>query len=209
MKKLFLFAMAATALTFASCDKTAQKPADAQVDSATVDSTQVTADESTSAISELTSKLDAKDAGAFKTALNTVNDKIKELATKNPDAAKQLLTKVQGFLKDNADKIKANLGNNAAVETLVNTLTTAPVDKFVDGLKAAGETKDKALDAASKAESAIKDAPEAAKAAADKKVEEAKAKANEKANEAVNEAKQKTGEAVDKAASDIKNKLGI
>ena len=29
--------MAATALTFASCDKTAQKPADAQVDSATVD----------------------------------------------------------------------------------------------------------------------------------------------------------------------------
>ena len=203
MKKLFILAIAAVAMTFASCGNKAANAGGE--DSTAVDSTEAVAQQAQEAadgaISNLTEILKGKDANALKDAIESIKAKAGEFLAQNPDLAKEYLTKVQNFLKENADKVKALVGDNAAVGAAVSALTETSADDVISGLSAAH--------AANKAAEAVKNAPEAAKDAANKAVEDAKAKANEKAQEAVNDAKDKANKQIDKAASDAKKALGL
>lgn len=231
MKKVFFMVAAVAAMTFASCDN---KPTNTQADAA--DSVAVEAGDSLVAtsegaaaaaqttIDELKAKIDAKDASAIQTALQAAQAKAAEFLKANPELAKEYLAKVQEFVKTNAETIKSAVGDNAVVNGLLTTLTTASADdvvsKFTETLDAAAAVGDgvaadaaaKVTDAAAKAEAlkeTVKNAPEAVKEAAKEKVEAAKEDVKAKANEKVEEGKQKAGAAIDKAASDVKGKLGL
>lgn len=228
MKKVFLMAVAVVAIMFASCGNKTNNNGGA--DSAAVDTAAV-ADASSLAqesIGKISALFGGKDANALKNAIDGVKAKASELLAKNPEVAKEYLTKVQTFLKENTEKIKSVVGDNAVVGAAVSALTDTPADDVISSLssalgtaKAAGaEAVEGAEAAAEKAVDAAKNAPEAAKEAANKVVEDAKAKSNEavndakaKANEkmdkAVNDAKAKAAAGVDKAASDAKKALGI
>lgn len=213
MKKIFFAVAAFAALTFASCDNKTNGNANG-VDSVATDSIEAVASDAgataDAVISELTSQLDAKDAGAIEKTLATIKEKIADLLNSNPEAAKEYVSKVQTFLKDNADKIKGVVGDNAAVTSAVAALTAAPAEDVVNNIKnTLGAAKDAGSEAVGNAVDAVKNAPEAAKdaaeSAANKAVEDAKSKAAEK----VDNAKKDAGAAIDKAASDAKKKLGL
>ena len=105
------------------------------------------------------------------------------------------MTKIQDFLKENAEKIKAFAGENEAVQTALAALTAAPAETVVDGLmQALNGAKDAAEGAVDAAQDAAEGAVDAAKDAA------------ENAKDA---AKEKAGEAVDAAADQAKKALGI
>ena len=209
MKKEFFMALAAVGLMFASCTN---KPAQAPVEEA-IDSTEVALEEANAAADEVIAQLtDATDATGIQNALEAVKAKVAEFIAKNPEIAKEYLAKVQGFLKDNADKIKGLVAGNAAVAGLLDTVTGIPSES-VDALLNAGDAlKGLGIDAASlagKAVDAAGDAVEGAKDAAVDAVNDAKDAAVEKAADAVEGAKEKAGEAVDKAADGAKKALGL
>ena len=213
MKKIFLMAVAAAAFVFTSCGN---NKAQAPVEEA-VDSTEVALEEANTAADEVIATLtDATDANAIQTALETIKTKVTEFLAKNPEIAKEYLAKVQGFLKENADKIKAVVGGKAAVAGLIDTVNAIPSES-VDALMNAGDAlKAFGIDAASFAGNAVNAAGDAignavenAKDATVDAANNVKDAAVEKANDAVNTAKEKTGEAIDKAAGDVKKKLGL
>ena len=129
-----------------------------------------------------------------------------------PEIAKEYLAKVQGFLKENADKIKGLVAGNAAVAGLLDTVNAIPSDT-VDALLGAGDAlKGLGIDAASLAGKAVDAAGDAIEGAADAAVDAAKDAKDavvDKAADAVNDAKDKAGEAVDKAADGAKKALGL
>ena len=124
----------------------------------------------------------------------------------NPETAKEYLTKVQEFVKENAEKIKAAVGDNAIVNGLVTTLTTTSADDVVNKFVEIGSDAKAVIDDTQKA---IENAPQDMKEAADKAVEDTKTKLNEKANEQVNKGKEAANKAIDKGVSDVKGKLGL
>ena len=194
MKKIVLAVMAVAVIVFtASCgNKTQQGEA---VDSvAIVDSlASAAAQDDIDAISGL---LNGGDATKLQEALAAVKEKIATLIKENPEVAKEYVAKVQTFLKDNADKVKAVVGDNAAAATALSAITeTAPADIVNGFLSSVGE--------------AATDAKDAAVDAANKKVDEAKQAVEDKANEAKDAAKQKANEAIDNAAKDVKKGLGL
>jgi hypothetical protein len=220
MKKVFLMAIAAVGMTFASCGN---KPAQAPVEEA-VDSTEVALEEANAAADEVIAQLtDAKDASTIQTALEAVKAKVAEFIAKNPELAKEYLAKVQGFLAENADKIKGLVAGNAAVAGLLDTVSAIPSESVdallnagdalkglgIDASSLAGKAVDAAGDAVEGAKDAAVDAVKDAKDAAVNKAADAVNDAKAKAGEAVNDAKAKAGEAVDKAAADAKKKLGL
>ena len=221
MKKFFVMAVAALAMTFASCsNKTAKAPEAVVEDTvAVVDA----AAEAEATINALAENLESKDANAFQTALEAVKAKVAEFLANNPAIAQEYLAKVQGFLKENASKIKEFVGANAAVSSLIDGISAIPTESIekltgaTDALKAlgidaaslAGNAVEGAKDAVEGAVEGAKDAAANAKDAAVNTVENAKNAAAEKANAAVEDAKAKTGAAIDKAASDAKKKLGL
>ena len=204
MKKILLAVMAVAAIGFTSCgNKTQQAEA---VDSvAIVDSLASAAAQAD--IDAISALLNGGDATKLQEALAAVKEKIATLIKENPEVAKEYVAKVQTFLKDNADKVKAVVGDNAAVQTAVSAITeTEPAD-IVNGFltsvgDAATEVKDAAVDAANQqvdaAKQAVQDKANEAKDAADKKVQETK-----------DAAKQKANEAIDNAAKDVKKGLGL
>ena len=205
MKKIVLAVMAVAAIVFtASCgNKTQQAEA---VDSvAIVDSLASAAAQGD--IDAISGLLNGGDATKLQEALAAVKEKIATLIKENPEVAKEYVAKVQTFLKDNADKVKAVVGDNAAAATALSAITeTAPAD-IVNGFltsvgEAATDAKDAAVDAAV-------DAKDAAVDAANKKVDEAKQAVEDKANEAKDAAKQKANDAIDNAAKDVKKGLGL
>ena len=202
MKKLFVLAIAALAMTFVSCGNKAKAPEAEVVDTVAVADAAAEAEATINALAE---NLESKDLNAFQTALEAVKAKVAEFLANNPAIAQEYLSKVQGFLKENADKIKEFVGGNAAVATLVDGIGAIPsetIEKLTgatDALKALG------IDAAAVAGNAV----EGAKDAAANAVDNAKNAAAEKANAAVEDAKAKTGAAIDKAAADAKKKLGL
>ena len=209
MKKVFFMALAAVGLMFVSCTN---KPAQAPVEEA-IDSTEVALQEANAAADEVIAQLsEATDATGIQNALEAVKAKVAEFIAKNPEIAKEYLAKVQGFLKDNADKIKGLVAGNAAVAGLLDTVTGIPSES-VDALLNAGDAlKGLGIDAASlagKAVDAAGDAVEGAKDAAVDAAKDAKDAVVDKANDAVDAAKDKAGEAVDKAADGAKKALGI
>ena len=194
MKKIILAVMAVAAIGFAtSCgNKTQQGEA---VDSvALVDS--LAGEAANVSISALAEQLEAGDASKFQEVLVTVKTKIAELIKKNPEVAKEYVAKVQTFLKENADKVKAVVGDNAAVQAAVSAITEVEPANVVNGLL------EKVGDAATEAKDAAVDA-------ANQKIEEGKAAVEQKAEETKEAAKQKASEAIDNAAKDVKGKLGL
>lgn len=197
MKKILLAVMAVAAIGFTSCgNKTQQADAEtAAVDSvAIVDSIAQGAAQET--IDALSADLEANDASKLQATLEGIKAKIAEIVKNNPEVAKEYVVKVQTFLKENADKVKALVGDNAAVAAALSAVTSIEPANVVNGLleqvgDAATEAKDAAADAANQ------------------KVEEAKQAAEEKANEAKEAAKQKANEAIDNAAASAKSKLGL
>ena len=144
MKKLMFMVMCACAIGFTSCgNKAQQAPADEVVASDEAIDVEAAIGEATA---QLTEQIEANDAGKLQQALEAIQAKIAEILKANPDAAKEYVAKVQDFLKENADKIKAVAGENAAVQAAVSALTAAPAETIVsglmqavDGVKAAGE----------------------------------------------------------------------
>lgn len=195
MKKVFLAAMAVAAISFSSCGNKAQQAEAEAVDSVAI-AQQAANEVADATVSELASQLDAGDVSKFQQAIETVKVKVAELIKQNPELAKEYVAKVQEFLKANADKVKALVGDNAAVAAAVSAITEAEPQSVVNGL----------LQSAGDAASAAKDA---AASAAQQKVDEVKEAAQQKAEEAKDAAKQKAGEAVDAAADKAKKALGI
>ena len=216
MKKIFMMAIAAAAMTITSCtgNKTAA-PVEEQVDTLAVLTEEATtaADEM---VSNLGSLLQNKDLTAFQGALETIKAKVAEYIAKNPEIAQTYLAKVQTFLKENADAIKAFAGKNAVVSGLVDNIANIPtesVEKLIganDALKALGiDASSLVSTAVDGAKEAVENAKDAVVDKANETVENAKAATVDKANEAVNNAKEKAGEAVDKGAAAVKKGLGL
>ena len=197
MKKILLAVMAIAAIGFTSCgNKTQQADAEtAAVDSvAIIDSIAQGAAQET--IDALSADLEANDVSKLQATLESIKVKIAEIVKNNPEVAKEYVVKVQNFLKENADKVKALVGDNAAVAAALSAVTDIEPASVVNGLleqvgDAATEAKDAAVDAANQ------------------KVEEAKQAAADKANEAKEAAKEKANEAIDNAAASAKSKLGL
>ena len=99
-------------------------------------------------------------------------------------------------LKENADKVKALVGDNAAVASAVEAVTSIEPDKVVSGFL-------------NTVDSAATSAKDAAVDAANQKVDEAKQAVEDKANEVKDAAKQKANDAIDNAAKDVKKGLGL
>ncbi len=205
MKKVFMMALAAAAITLSSCGNKTNVPNESEI----VDSTEVALNEANQAaddaIAQLTQNLEAKDASALQNALEAVKTKVSEFLANNPEIAKEYLAKVQNFLKENTDKIKAVVGDNAAVASLVDGIANIPSES-VEALTGAGDAlKALGIDLTEKAGDAVEGAKDAVEDAA----ADAKEAVENKANEVVNDAKEKASDAVDKAAADAKKKLGL
>ncbi|MBQ4387120.1 MAG: hypothetical protein II822_05925 [Prevotella sp.] len=193
MKKILLAVMAVAAIGFTSCgNKTQQAEA---VDSvAIVDSLATGAAQET--IDALSADIEAQDAGKLQATLESIKAKIAEIVKNNPEVAKEYVAKVQSFLKENADKLKAVIGDNAVAAAALSAVTEIEPESVVSGLleqvgDAATEAKDAAVEAVNE------------------KVDEAKQAAEEKAQEAKDAAKEKANEAIDDAAAAAKKKLGL
>ena len=204
MKKIIFAVLAMVAIGFSACgNKTQQAEA---IDSAAVlDSiASEAAQEDINAISAL---FESGDVAKLQEALATVKEKIASLIKENPELAKEYVVKVQDFLKENSDKVKALAGDSEAAVAAVAAVTEVDPEAVVKGLleqvgDAATEVKDAAVDAANQQ-------VEDAKNAANQKVEETKAAAEKQIEDQKNAAKQKTGEAIDNAANKTKKALGL
>jgi uncharacterized protein YjbJ (UPF0337 family) len=219
MKKIFMMAIAAAALTISCTGNKNNAPVDEAIDTLAVltEEANTAADEM---VSNLGSLLETKDLSAFQGALETVKTKIAEFIGKNPEVALGYIGKVQSFLKDNADAIKAFVGSNAAISGLVDGIANIPsdsVDKLLGASEALGalgiDTKSLITNAAESAvegaidnaKEAVGDAADAVKDAAADAVQDAK----DKAADAVQGAKDKAADAVDKGADAVKKGLGL
>ena len=188
MKKVLFMAVAAAALTFTSCDPNKTNANQEGVDSTLTE----VVDEAEALTNGLNEALEANDASAVEKALATVKEKLGSL---DLEKGKEVLEKVQAFLKEHADKIKGLVGGNAIAAGLLDNLTNLKPE----GLEALAATPENVGEAA-------KDAVNDAKDAAVEKGKEVAADAANKAAETVNDAANK---AVDKAAEGVKKGLGI
>ena len=200
-----MMALAAAAITLSSCGNKTNVPNESEI----VDSTEVALNEANIAadevIAQLTQNIEAKDASALQNALEAVKAKVSEFLAKNPEIAKEYLAKVQNFLKENTDKIKAVVGDNAAVASLVDGIANIPSES-VDALTGAGDAlKALGIDLTQQAGDAVEGAKDAVEGAA----ADAKESAEKKADELTDEVKKNIGDAVDKASADAKKKLGL
>jgi len=185
MKKIVFMMMAACAIGFTSCgNKTQQAPADeVAADSVAAFDLETAIGEATA---QLTEQIEAKDANKLQQTIEAIQAKVAEILKQNPDAAKEYVTKVQEFLKENAEQIKAFVGDNAAAQAAVNALTATPAETIVsglmqavDGVQAAGEA------AAGAAKQAGQDAVDAAKQKANDEIDKAANDAADKAKKAL------------------------
>ncbi len=208
MKKILFTVMAVAAICFAtSCGNKAQQA------EATDNTEEVAFDAEAAAngvIENLKSYIETKDTEKLQAALVEAKDMIAEIVAKNPEAAKEYVTKVQTYLKENAEQVKAVIGDNAAANAAVSALTELEPESVVNTLvDQANAAKEATENAAENAMEAAEQKVEDAKAAAEQKVEDAKAAAEQKAEDTKAAAKQKANDAVDNAAKNIKQGLGL
>ena len=203
MKKVFLMLVAVGAMTFVSCENKPKANPEEVVEEVTL--TQEEADaEADSMIASLTDVIEnTKDVNKLQEILEAVKAQAAEYVGLNPEIAKTFVTKVQNFLKEKGDVVKALVGDNAAVGAALASLTDFSADDIVSNFMSA--VGDKAADAVEGAKDAVEGAADAAADA----VEGAKDAAAEKVNETVDAAKEKAAETVDAAADAAKKKLGI
>ena len=193
MKKILFAVMAMVAIGFTACNNKTQQ---GEGNDSTAIAINTADEEADAAIAMLASNLETNDANKFQNALNIVKEKIAELIKTDPEAAKQYVARIQDFLKENADKVKAVVGENAAIASAVAAITEVEPAAVVNGL----------LEQVSDAATGAKDA---AVDAVNEKVDEAKQAAEDKANEVKDAAKQKANDAIDDAAKDVKKGLGL
>lgn len=175
MKKVMFMAVAAAAISFASCTSNTNKGTASDADSV---KTPVVETQEVDVTKDLSAKLDAKDAAGLQDALNSVNEKIKSLKEEGKlDEAKAMLKQVQDFLATNSEKVKEVAGNSEAL------------NKIIEGVKA---IPSEAVEAGKEATENVK---EDVKTATDK--------AGETADKAKKEAKDKANKAIDKAAKGL------
>ena len=192
MKKILFAVMAVVAIGFTSCGNKTQAPADEVDSAAIVDS--LAAEAANISISALSEQIEAGDASKLQAVLETIKTKVAELIKTNPEVAKVYVEKVQNFLKENADKVKALVGDNAAVAAAVSAITDIEPENVVNGFlqsvgDAATEAKDAAVDA-------VNEQVDAAKDAAEQKAEEVKDAAKKQASDAIDGAADKTKKAL-------------
>ena len=213
MKKVLLFAFAAVAISFASCGDKAKNAVQEEVaadSAALVEEANASYDEM---ITKLTEGIEAKDATVLETVIEAVKAKAAEILAVNPEIAKEYLTKVQNFLKENAEKITEVVGSNAAVSSALAAFTEAPVDNVMDGLKSMLDSGKEAVEGA---KDAVEGAVDAAKEKAADAVNEVQQKgadvldaAQKKTDEAVNKAQEKAAEKASEAVGNAAKKLGL
>ena len=158
MKKIVFAVMAIVAIGFTACGNKTQS-AEVPVDSAAIVDSLASAAAQTD-IDALNELLAAGDATKLQEALAAVKEEMATLIKENPEVAKEYVAKVQDFLKENADKVKAVVGDNAAVQTAVSAITeTEPADIVNGFLNSVGDAATEAKDAAKqKANEAIDNA---------------------------------------------------
>lgn len=238
MKKVFLLATTALAMTFASCGNKANPSAngtDTPTDTVAVLSktTEQTADSLTTALS---SQLASKDAKTMTATLADLQVKYAELVKAGKlEEAKGYAVKIQAFLNQHAEEIQNVASGNTTIASLVEGIKNLPTkatttaeeaaaavkgdvqnlastaaDKAVTDVKAA--TVDKANEAVGKANEAVgkaNDAVNNAKKEAETKVNEKVNNAKKKASNEVNKAANKANDAVNKAADKAIKGLGL
>jgi phage-related protein len=197
MKKSLFIMMAACAIGFTSCGNKSQQavPVDDEVvaEAPAIDVEAIFNE----ATAQLTEQIEANDASKLQQAIEAVQAKVKEILAQNPEAAQEYVQKIQDFLKENAEKIKAVAGDNAAIQAAFSALTEAPAESIISGLKSTLDTAGEAVEgAADAAGNAVEGAADAAQEAVEGAVEDAKDAAKEKAGEAVDAAAQKAKDAM-------------
>jgi uncharacterized protein YbcI len=209
MKKLFFVALATCAICFTSCDSKKAQTEATESESETVASADLE-----NATAELAAELESGDVNKFQEALNAAQAKVAELVENDPETAQLYLEKVQSYLKENTEKIKEVVGDNALVSTAVNTLIETPAESVINNLKAAAssveeaatdkvdELKEQAQQQNEEAKAAVDQKVQETKAAAEQKVEEAKQAAASKVNEGANKINEKVNEGADKLLKD-------
>lgn len=205
MKKVAFAVMVALAIGAASCGNKQQQAPEGEQTEQTVDVDGL--------VNQLKEVLADGDASQLQQALEGVKAKVAELVAQNPEVAKQYVEKVQTFLNDNAEKIKAVVGDNAVVSTVVSSLTeTSPeavVNSLVGQLNQAGDDAKKAgQQAIDDAKAAGQQAIDDAKAAGQQAIDDAKADAQKKVDDAKADAQKKVDDAVNQAADDAKKAVG-
>lgn len=178
MKKVMFMAVAAAAISFASCTSNTNKGTASDADSV---KTPVVETQEGDVTKDLSAKLDAKDAAGLQDALNSVNEKIKSLKEEGKlDEAKAMLKQVQDFLAANSEKVKEVAGNSEALNKIIEGVKAIPSEAVEAGNEATENVKEDVKTATDKA-------GKKAGETADKAKKEAKDKAN-KANKAIDKA---------------------
>lgn len=211
MKKTFMMAMAAMALTFAGCGNQTKNAGEA-VDSlgdmmAVSPEVQAATDSLTSALS---AQLDQNDAKTLTTTLAALQAKYAELVKSGKlDEAKKYASQVQAFIKEHADKIKSVAAGNATISALVEGVKNLPTNAEATADEAAAAVKSDVKSVVDNAKATATDkaneAVENTKQAARDKVSEEVSKSQKKVDETVNKAAEKTNE----AANNAMKKLGL
>ena len=199
MKKVFLMVMAAIAFMFAGCENKKTSPSDNHADTTIVmdASADATADSLTS---ELDTQLSQNNTDAIQATLTSLQNKYAELvASGKLDTAKAYAAKIQQFLNDNAERIKAAAVNNPSIAALVTGIQNLPTTAEATAEQAEEAVKNNAKDMMKKAEHETNKAIDKAKQEA--------TKATDKANAKMNEAKDKAGKALDKSAEEANKKV--
>lgn len=200
MKKVFIMAIAVTAMTLTGCkdNKTTAPKADADstmtdsamTDSAMTDSaatgsrkteTTPTADQ---LIGQLNAKVKANDGKGLATQLATVMKQMEEMSRKDPKKAQEYITKVQQWVLDNGKTIQSILkasGNEPEMQAITGAVNAATKNDQ----KAINDEMDKAKE---KMKEAAKSATPEQKEAAKKAVQDAARKMQGKAGEAARKA---------------------
>ena len=206
MRKFLFAVMAVAAISFTSCgNKTQNVPVDVVDTAVNVDS--LATDAAETSISALAEQIEAKDATKLQEAITAIQNKVAELIKSNPEVAKEYIAKVQNFLKENADKVKEIIGDNAAAAAALAAVTETDAESMINGLME--KIDNAATDATDAAADAVNETVEEGKAAVKDAANEVKDAANNAANEAKDAAKAKANEAIDKAADNTKKALGL
>lgn len=228
MKKIFVLAIAACALTLSSCGNKTQKeaPADStNVETTTTDSAKTSAalsGETKTTVDNITAQLlnDVKSGNKTKviSSLANLETIYKNLVDAGKlDEAKSYGSAIQAFVNEHANEIKNVASGNTTIADLINGIANLPttaeatadeakkavtsdVTSLASPVIAKGAT---AVATAKEAANLVENAPttvkNAAQAVANQAVESAKTEAENKANEAVNKASEKATKSVEKA----------
>lgn len=214
MKKILFVAMAACAISFASCSGNKTDNAANNADSAQVEETTAANVAAQSVFQQL--KDAASDPAKLQAAVGAAQVKIQELlASGNAESVKQYTQILQDLINGDksvqealsAVKDAAGSGNLlSAFNSVVGAATAegATAESFVEATKKAGtdaytETAKKAAEAVEAVTDAVENAPEAAKQAVENAAQNVQNQAKEAVNQKVDEGKQKANEAINNA----------